>query len=198
MRGRRPNPGFRRHRRSGTCVATFPAFEADLLRSLAGQLIELLRNDEPETEYGDPLENMLDFSGPTKAPEDPVLARLLPSAYDDDDEASADFRRFTETSLRESKVTNAREVIDSLTEAGLPDEPEEGLFVDLELDQGRTMAWMRCLTDMRLAIATRLGIEDDDEERWEQLPEDDPTTQVHRVYLWLGFLQETLVEAAAG
>lgn len=179
------------------CVATFAAFEADLLRSLAGQLVELLRNDEPEATYGDPLEAMLDFAGPTKAPEDPVLARLLPSAYDDDDEAAGDFRRFTETTLRETKVTNARAVIDSLTEAGLPDEAEEGLFIDLELDQGQVMAWMRCLTDMRLAIATRLGVEDGDEERWAEMPEDDPTTQVHRIYLWLGFLQETLVEAAA-
>ena len=31
--------GFKRHRRSGACVATFTAFEADLLRSLAGQLV---------------------------------------------------------------------------------------------------------------------------------------------------------------
>ena len=37
--------GFKRHRRSGASVATFTAFEADLLRSLAGQLIELLRNE---------------------------------------------------------------------------------------------------------------------------------------------------------
>ena len=37
--------GFKRHRRSGAAVATFTVFEADLLRSLAGQLIELLRNE---------------------------------------------------------------------------------------------------------------------------------------------------------
>ena len=32
--------GFSKHRKSGACVATFSAFEADLLRSLAAQLIE--------------------------------------------------------------------------------------------------------------------------------------------------------------
>ena len=37
--------GFTRHRRSGAAVTTFTAFEADLLRSLASQLIELLRNE---------------------------------------------------------------------------------------------------------------------------------------------------------
>ena len=39
----RPVTGFRRHRRSGAAVATFTVHEADLLRSLAGQVIELLR-----------------------------------------------------------------------------------------------------------------------------------------------------------
>ena len=37
--------GFARHRRSGRVIATFTGFEADLLRSLASQLVELLRNE---------------------------------------------------------------------------------------------------------------------------------------------------------
>ena len=37
-------------------------------------------------------------------PDDPALARLLPDAYADDDEASAEFRRFTERTLRETKM----------------------------------------------------------------------------------------------
>ena len=36
--------GFTRHRRSRRVIATFSGFEADLLRSLASQLVELLRN----------------------------------------------------------------------------------------------------------------------------------------------------------
>ena len=43
--------GFKRHRRSGACVATFTAFEADLLRSLAAQLIELLRNESATSSH---------------------------------------------------------------------------------------------------------------------------------------------------
>jgi hypothetical protein len=191
--------GFSRHRRSGASVATFSAFEADLLRSLAGQLIELLRNEEATPGQVDPFEELLDFSGPTTAPEDPVLARLFPSAYPDDDEAAADFRRFTESTLRNGTAAAAAGVIDALEEAGLPPEPEDGLFIDVELDEPATMAWLRTFTDMRLAIATRLGIEDDDDtERWEALPADDPRGQVHEIYQWLGFLQETLVEAAGG
>ena len=37
--------GFARHRRSGRVIANFTGFEADLLRSLASQLVELLRNE---------------------------------------------------------------------------------------------------------------------------------------------------------
>ena len=56
------------------------------------------------------------------------------------------------------------------------------------------MTWMRSFTDMRLAIATRLGVEEGDEDYWYSLPEDDPRAQVHDIYDWLGYLQETLVE----
>ncbi len=188
--------GFRRHRRSGASVATFTVFEADLLRSLAAQLIELLRNESATTTPGrDPLEALLDFSGPTTAPEDPVLARLFPTAYPDDEEAAGDFRRFTESNLRDGKAAAAGSIIDDLEEAGLPVEPVDGIFIDVELDEPSAMTWMRSITDMRLAIATRLGVEDDDEDFWFSLPEDDPRSQVHDIYDWLGFLQETLVQS---
>ena len=188
--------GFRRHRRSGRSMATFTAYEADLLRSLASQLIELLRNEAATpTSGGDPLEALLDFTGPTTEPDDPVLRRLFPTAYPDDEEAAGDFRRFTEGGLREGKAAAAAQVVDDLEDAGLPEEPEDGLFIDVELDEDAAMTWMRSFTDMRLAIATRLGIEDDDEEVWAALPDDDPRSQVHNIYDWLGFLQETLVRS---
>ena len=189
--------GFKRHRRSGACVATFTVFEADLLRSLAGQLIELLRNESATAELqSDPLERLLDFSGPTSEPDDPVLARLFPTAYPDDEEAAGDFRRFTESTLRDGKAGAASAVIDALEEAGLTTEPEDGTFIDVELDEAAALTWMKSFTDMRLAIATRLGIEDGDEDHWEKLPDDDPQAQVHDIYDWLGYLQETLVQAA--
>ena len=88
--------GFVRHRRSKHVFATFTAFEADLMRSLAAQLVELLRNEAAAPSGAtDPLEALLDFTGPTSAPDDPVLARLFPDAYRGDDEAAGEFRRFT-------------------------------------------------------------------------------------------------------
>jgi hypothetical protein len=139
---------------------------------------------------------MLDFSGPTEEPEDPVLARLFPTAYPDDPEAAGDFRRFTESALRDGKAEAAVAVIDGLEEAGLPPElTEEGLVFDVELDEAAAETWLRSFTDIRLALAVRLEVEEGDEEYWATLPDDDPRGQAHDIYLWMGYLQETLVEA---
>ncbi|WP_395695733.1 DUF2017 domain-containing protein [Nocardioides sp.] len=188
---------FHRHRRSKRIIATFTGFEADLLRSLAGQLVELLRNEAAvPRDTDDPLEAMLDFSGPTQEPEDPVLARLFPTAYPQDEEAAAEFRRFTEGSLRDGKAAAAIAIIDGLEEAGLPPElTEDGLMIDVELDQQAAETWMRSFTDLRLALATRLGVEEGDEAYWASLPDEDPRTQAHDIYEWVGYLQETLVAA---
>ncbi len=188
---------FARHRRSGRIIANFTGFEADLLRTLAAQLVELLRNESAvPDEDRDPLEALMDFSGPTTEPEDPVLARLFPTAYPHDPEAAGEFRRFTEGALRDGKARAAARLIDDLEEAGLPPElVEDGLVVDVELDEAGAETWMRCFTDLRLALASRLGVEDDDEEFWASLPEDDPRSQTHDVYEWVGYLQETLVHA---
>ncbi|WP_210438433.1 DUF2017 domain-containing protein [Nocardioides xinjiangensis] len=191
--------GFEHHRRSDRVIATFTGFEADLLRSLASQLVELLRNEraEPATPSGDPFEAMTaEFSGATTAPEDPVLARLFPTAYLDDEEAAADFRRFTEGALRDGKAAVSALIIDTLEDAGLPPElTEDGLVIDVELTRDDAESWMRAFTDIRLALATRLGVEAGDEHYWHSLPDDDPRAQAHDIYEWVGYLQETLVEA---
>jgi hypothetical protein len=189
--------GFTRHRRSGRIIATFSGFEADLLRSLASQLVELLRNEAAvPRDHADPLEAMLSFDGPTTAPEDPVLARLFPSAYAEDEEASSEFRRFTESGLRDGKAASAAQVIDTLEEAGLPAElSDQKLVIDVELDEASALTWMRAFTDLRLALGVRLEIEEGDEDYWRSLPGDDPRSQAHDLYEWLGALQETLVDA---
>lgn len=191
--------GFERDTRTARVVATFTGFEADLLRSLASQMVELLRNEraEPSAPADDPFEAMMsEFSGATTIPEDPVLARLFPTAYTDDEEAAGDFRRFTESRLRDGKAAAAGLVIDTLEEGGLPPElTEDGLVIDVELDAASAETWMRAFTDIRLALATRLGVEADDEHYWHSLPDEDPRAQAHDIYEWVGYLQETLVEA---
>jgi len=189
--------GFHRHRRSRRIFATFSGFEADLLRSLASQLVELLRNEAAVPhESADPLEAMLTFDGPTTEPDDPVLARLFPTAYADDEESAAEFRRFTEGSLRDGKAAGAATIIDTLEEAGLPAElGEQRLVIDVELDDATALIWLKSFTDLRLALATRLEVEEGDDDYWASLPDDDPRAQAHDIYDWIGLLQDTLVDA---
>ena len=191
--------GFEHHRKSDRVIATFTGFEADLLRSLASQMVELLRNEraEPAAPTADAFEALMtEFSGATSPPEDPVLARLFPTAYVDDEEAASDFRRFTEGGLRDGKAAASGLIIDTLEEAGLPPElTEDGLVIDVELTRPEAETWMRAFTDVRLALATRLGVEAGDEDYWHSLPDEDPRAQAHDIYEWVGYLQETIVEA---
>ena len=201
---------FRRARKGGA-RASFPPLEANLLRNLSRQLIELLRDDAQSSQGdGDSLESLFDFDEPVSTPQDPVLARLLPDAYDDQEKA-AEFRRFTERGLRDAKVVQATTVIESLERGGLgedeimpmPDSPEladsgfdDSAEVEVDLDADAVLSWLRCLTDLRLALAERLEITDEDLSDFELLDEDDPRTGMYAVYSWLGYLQETLVDAA--
>ena len=101
--------------RKGGVHGELPGYAAALVASLARQLIELLSDGEPQEQVGaDPLEAMLDFDAPREMPEDPALQRLLPDAHRDDAEVAAEFRRFTERSLREGKVDDAIVVLRSL------------------------------------------------------------------------------------
>ena len=111
---------FKRRRRGGLC-ATFEPGEAQVIASLTSQVVELLRDRNGELASDpDPLAGELGLSGgPSLPPEDPVLQRLLPDAYRDDSDESAEFRRFTERSLTSTKVANAEAVLASLREAGL-------------------------------------------------------------------------------
>jgi hypothetical protein len=186
---------FRRHGRDRV-VVQLPPYAAGLLGSLAAQLVELLSDGEPMGESADPLEDLVGLDGPREAPEDPALRRLLPDGIRGDDEAAAEFRRFTERSLRQSKIADAMVVLDAVQVPGAEAADEvDGDDIEFELDRDDVRSWMRCLTDMRLTLAERIGVEADDDERWEALPEDDPRIAVHDIYQWLGYLLESLLDS---
>jgi hypothetical protein len=194
--------GFVRQRRGGQLVATFSGLECDLLRSLAAQVIELLEDGRPQrdTRSDDPLAALFDFADPVHEPGDPVLLRWLPNAYPDDEEASSEFRRFTESTLRQGKVANAQTLLDDLLAAGVPDplgeaDGDNTMTFDIVLEQASALAWLKSLTDIRLALATRMGYEEGEEEFWMNLGEPDPRYVPYQLFGWLGAVQETLVEA---
>jgi hypothetical protein len=172
-------------------TATLHVGEVDLLRNLVSQLLELISDGEPARPT-DPLEQVLDLAS-ADPPSDPVLRRLFPDAYADD-AAAGDFRRYTERGLRESKRTNALVLL-----AGLDSAEQGRKEVDraIVVDRNDAQAWMRSLTDLRLALGTRLGIEQDGVDELDDGDDDsdDPRRYVLGVYEWLGWLQDTLVHA---
>ena len=180
--------GFRRTA-TGKLVLKVDDVERGLLATLVSQVLELVSpDDDPWGADADPLARMVGIDPDAERPDDPALARLLPDAYADDDEASSEFRRFTERSLRETKMNHAATVLRALAEAD-----RKVVVPDDEI-----ASWMGALNDLRLALGTRLGLTEDNHEDFYDLDEDDPGfVQVH-VYDWLTFLQETLVQAVTG
>lgn len=189
---------FKKRRRGGFS-ATFEIGEAHLLANLAGQVVELLRDrNGAEESDADPLAAQLGMGGPSLPPDDPVLQRLLPDAYRDDPDDSGEFRRFTERSLTSAKVANAEALIGSLVDGGLtfgdlPDDESDADPVEVELDQDEVQAWLRSLTDIRLSLAVRLGIETDEDAMLVAQSDDEATAAMSDIFDWLGYVQETLV-----
>jgi hypothetical protein len=177
---------FRPTRGGGVRAALAPA-EASLLRSLVGQIIELVAPDGPrQTKTDDPLDwDALEAE--LETPDDPVLARLLPDGYRDDPDAAQEFRKYTEPELRSAKQQNAQEMLDTLPEAG----------GKIQLDHDQAHAWLKALNDVRLALGIRLGVTEEFEEQWGALRADDPQWAAYEVYAWLGAVQESLVQALA-
>jgi hypothetical protein len=179
--------GFRRGI-TGRITLRADEVERGILADVVAQLVEFVTpEDDPST---DPLARLVGIDPEAERPDDPALARLFPDAYPDDEEAADEFRRFTERSLRETKLANAAVVLDSLARA---DGESKLVLTD---DESR--AWLGTLNDLRLTLGSRLGIEEESHEFFASLPEDHPAFAVFHVYDWLTFLQETLVQALTG
>ena len=173
---------------TGGVTARFGAGQASIVRSLVGQIIELVTAEaDPERPAPgqDDLAAQLGLSDNAELPADPILARLLPDAYADDPDAAAEFRRYTEIGLRSGKVAAAQTVLDTL--------PADGGKVKLKTQDAQ--AWLRALNDVRLSLGVVLGVTDDFDDQLEELSADDPRAAYIGVYQWLGYLQESLVEA---
>jgi hypothetical protein len=172
----------------GHVVVAFDEAEERLYRQVLEQVLGLLETSDEGAE-ADPLAASLGIGTSTTEPEDPALARLFPTAYKDDPEAAADFRRYTEPGLRNGKAANMRTALDSLRPG------------HVELTDEQAQAWLSALNDCRLVLGERLSITEDWDERLaelaDQLADDDPVLLVYFIYSHLSYLQESLVEALA-
>jgi len=110
-------------------------------------------------------------------PDDPALARLLPDGMRDDGEARA-LRALIEPGLVSAKLAALDAIAGTIAAPGV-------------LDRDAERAWLTGLNDLRLTIATRLGIEHDgDAGRGET----DADLALREVYHWLGMLQQQLLD----
>ena len=113
-------------------------------------------------------------------PDDPTLRRLRPSAYEDDAEAEGEYRRLMDGELQEGRRAALRVLAETATSDRLTAE---------ELD-----AWLRALTDLRLALGTRLDVTEDTYAR--EIDPREPYAHELAVFAYLSWLQEQAVEAA--
>jgi hypothetical protein len=158
-------------RKGNSCVARFGPDEVKVLRKVVSEVIALLSDGFDRT--------------------DPVVERLFPDVYPKSPEDTAEYRQYTEGDLKTSKIDQAGAVLAALPSTG---------GGEVRLDPEEAEAWLRALTDARLALGIRLEVRDetDLEAELDDAVLSDPTSQrVYQlsVYAYLGYLQESLVGA---
>lgn len=178
-----PTEGFLRHG-NDLYIANFAETEREVLINLVQQILEILA-ERHDHAIEDPLAAMVGITTHDSPPDDEVLLRLLPNAYQDGVDA-AEFRRYTESTLRDKKRANSMSMRMLLLSA------TDG---DVALDSQAAQAWLGGLNDVRLALGVRLKVEQNSHEELELLAPDDPMRAVYAVYTWLGWLQESLIAA---
>jgi len=146
-----------RRTRQGDFEVRLSDEERELLRSIPAQMREALASD----------------------PTDPALARLFPTAYPEDAERDAEYRRLMGDELAAGRL----EALDTL----------EASIDARRLDHDQALAWTRAINDVRLLLGTRLDVTED--QTSQQLRPDDPKAPALAMYHYLSFLEEQLVEA---
>jgi len=182
--------GFQRV--NGELQCNLDGAEIEVISGLLQELSALLQPAQSTADL-DPLAvelGLADLSAPTPptTPDDPILGRLLPSGYRDDDMAAADFRKYTDDSLRRAKLADA-----AIVRAGLQlAEPDGTIRIgDDDID-----CWLRAINDLRLALGVQLGITTEEPDGWQHLEEGDSRFHLAVIYDFLTWWQDTLLTAA--
>ncbi|GEA88483.1 DUF2017 family protein [Cellulomonas cellasea] len=189
--------GFRRER--GAFVAELDAQEREVVASVVADVAELLGaarfedGPPPPTGHPDPLGLRMDEEW-VAPPEDAAVRRLLPDASREDPAVAAEFRRLTEADLRRTKIGRLAAVWQQLT-------ADDGGVLVVRPEDAQALA--ATLTDLRLVLAERLGIVDEEaadalyEELEGDVADDDAAGQARQylasVYAALSWLQESLL-----
>lgn len=198
-------------RKNGHLVADVSQQEAAVVRGMVGQIKDMLDARASEAPQDELAELTGIRTGPTAAPDDRVLGRLLPDFFGNDQSDSTDSQgtdsQGTESQRPDDPESDENaagalrslhepEVLEAKTEAAdlvLSTCPEQGGKIKLTGDQADS--WLSALNDVRLALGTALDVGEDSDD----LPNDAETDELRRehlgVYHWLTWVQDSLITA---
>lgn len=111
--------------------------------------------------------------------DDGSIYRLFPPGYTDDLGRQVEYDRLMRDDLQSSHITALRFMQDTSDET--------------ELDDDQLAMWMRAINELRLVLGTRLDITEDIDAA--DFPPEDPRSGALALYLYLGNLQECIIEA---
>lgn len=143
----------------GACaVAIVDAEERAVLAKIFRDVAQLIVGDgadiDAPTDDADALLRALpDPSEQPEVPSDPAVLRVLPNAAPLDAEVAQEFRRLTESDLRALKVSRLRTMCEQLASGS-----DEWV-----IPESQALASAAALTDVRLVLASRLGIVTDED-----------------------------------
>lgn len=167
--------------------------ELHILINLVEQLLELLgeRNFAHHYQSDDPFAQLMaatigNIESAIDQPEDLVLRRLLPNAYEDAASA-AEYRKYTEGSLRSVKQQHLLYLREQLVF------PVDHELAKADIAVTDPTQWLIAINDLRIALAVRLEINQDSYENYILMKNEDKAKHLFAVYFWLGAIQESLI-----
>jgi hypothetical protein len=141
-----------------------------------------LRLEPRETEVLQQLiDELLDVLRREEA-DDRVSQRLFPDAYDSAEDTAA-YNELVSDQLRRDKIGSLQGVRNELGRDG----------VDITLSRQSSERWLTALTDLRLALGTRLEMTE--QKMAADLDPQDPQAPWLAVLHWLGWVQESMLQA---
>lgn len=157
-----------------------------MLGDLVDQVRALLSERRAEQSV-DPLADLTGMAmGSAQPPQDAALRRLLPDFHAADPDLAAGLRQLHEPALIAAKDSAAVTLLDSLPRGG----------GTVRLDEQQAAAWMTALNDVRLAIAERIGLDDDEREPALLAAGDESIRAMWHTYQWLTMVLDSLVVAS--
>ena len=141
-------------------------YAVHLSKGVRGLLVDLCQQSRALLEAEDPSS-------------DPAVARLFPPAYEDDPLRNLEF----ETNLGGTPRTGKLEAIETV----------ERTAYAKALSEDELLAWVGVVNDLRLVLGTRIEITEEATE--EDFALDDPRHETFRVYQFLGYLLQEMLQA---